>query len=395
MRNIEIIEALKIGKLIGRNQSGKATEKEVDEFSEWLAGPEANQKLYDEIVDEDNIQKSFDRYGQYDAQSQWEHIEPKLKTRIRRFYPLQFVKYAAAIALPILVTTAIVLLNKNEAGQSELTSKVEVLEDQKETVLLTLADGTQVDINELQQDTITERNGVKIENRKGDVLAYNNTESSAEELIYNTLKVPVGSRYSIVLADGTQVWLNSKSSLKFPVQFGKESREVHLYGEGYFEVAKNEASPFKVYTSKGVVEVLGTEFNISDYYDDDFSAVTLVGGVVKVTNNKDAIVMAPGDQSLIYDADKHIVSQKVDPEYYVSWTKGMFEFDNQRLDYILRKLSRWYDVSVNYDYVVLKELRFTGAVESKDDIEVILSRIERTCGVYFEVSGSEITVKRD
>ncbi|TRX63313.1 FecR family protein [Carboxylicivirga sp. M1479] len=391
----KVIKALKLGKLIGRNQSGKATDKELDSFSDWLKKSEANQVRYNDIVKEDNIKNSFEKYSKYDSQAKWESIEPKLSPKGRRIQLKTFIKYAAAIALPLLITTTVFLLNKNGDNRSELASKAEVQNTQKETVLLTLADGSQVDVNNLKQDFITESNGVKIENRTDDVLAYNNNEDPIEEIMYNTLEVPIGGRYSIVLSDGTKVWLNSKSSLKFPVQFGRESREVHLHGEGYFEVAKNENSPFKVHTSKGLVEVLGTEFNVSDYYDDDFSAVTLVEGAVRVANNKEAVILKPGEQSLIFDANKHIVSQKVDPDFYISWTMGVFEFDNQKLDYILRKLSRWYDVSIVYDEKIIKELRFTGAIESEDDIEVILNRIEHASGVYFEILGSEIRVKKE
>lgn len=391
----KVIKALRLGKLIGRNQSGKATDKELDSFSDWLKKSEANQVRYNDIVKEDNIKNSFEKYSKYDSQAKWESIEPKLSPKGRRIQLKTFIKYAAAIALPLLITTTVFLLNKNGDNRSELASKAEVQNTQKETVLLTLADGSQVDVNNLKQDFITESNGVKIENRTDDVLAYNNNEDPIEEIMYNTLEVPIGGRYSIVLSDGTKVWLNSKSSLKFPVQFGRESREVHLHGEGYFEVAKNENSPFKVHTSKGLVEVLGTEFNVSDYYDDDFSAVTLVEGAVRVANNKEAVILKPGEQSLIFDANKHIVSQKVDPDFYISWTMGVFEFDNQKLDYILRKLSRWYDVSIVYDEKIIKELRFTGAIESEDDIEVILNRIEHASGVYFEVLGSEIRVKKE
>ncbi|MBK3518206.1 FecR family protein [Carboxylicivirga marina] len=391
----KVIKALRLGNLIGRNHSGQATDKELDSFSDWLNKSEVNQERYNDIVREDNIHNSFEKYSKYDSQAKWESIEPKLSPKGRRIELKTFIKYVAAIVLPILITTTVVLLNKNGANSSGLASKVEVKNTQKETVLLTLADGSQVDVNNLQQDFITESNGVKIENRTDDVLAYNNNEDPIEEIMYNTLEVPIGGRYSIVLSDGTKVWLNSKSSLKFPVQFGRESREVHLHGEGYFEVAKNENSPFKVHTSKGLVEVLGTEFNVSDYYDDDYSAVTLVEGAVKVANNKEAVILKPGEQSLIFDVNKHIVSQEVDPNFYISWTKGVFEFDNQNLDYILRKLARWYDVSITYDHIVLKELRFTGAVESKDDIEIILNRIEHTCGVYFEISDSGIRVKQE
>ncbi|MBK7288921.1 MAG: FecR domain-containing protein [Chitinophagaceae bacterium] len=180
-------------------------------------------------------------------------------------------------------------------------------------------------------------------------LAYN-TEGVAGEVVYNTISTPRGGQYQLTLADGSKVWLNAASTLRFPATFSGTERKVELTGEGYFEVAKNAAMPFKVGLENGVeVEVLGTHFNVMSYSDDEQIKTTLVEGKVKVLNGDNNVILSPNQQAQFTKGNKSLLVDKdADVNKAIAWKNGLFDFDNDNIVDILRQLSRWYDVQIQY-----------------------------------------------
>ena len=211
---------------------------------------------------------------------------------------------------------------------------------------------------------------------------------------YNKLTTPVGGEYSLVLSDGTKVFLNADSELKYPVEFSDGKRIVDLKGEAYFEVHKDSLRPFIVRMNGAEVTVLGTSFNVNTYGDDGQIYTTLVNGSVRVSSvkNGQAEVLKPGMQSVMNVQSGLLTVRKVDVEPYVAWREGRFVFRAMTLDLIMRQLQRWYDFEVFYQNSELKDYEFRGVIKRDMDLDKVLSVIKATTNVDFEVKGKVITI---
>ncbi|MDE7373910.1 MAG: DUF4974 domain-containing protein, partial [Odoribacter sp.] len=197
------------------------------------------------------------------------------------------------------------------------------------------------------------------------------------------LVIPRGSEYRLVLADGSTVWLNSASELEFPEVFGAGERVVRLRGEAYFEVARDEAHPFRVETERLTVKVLGTTFNVAAYEDEAVATATLVQGAVAVSvEGAEVVRLHPGEQARV--SGTAVAVCEVDTEEAVAWTKGRFVFDEVRLEELMRQLERWYDVHYRFEAEEVKEIRFSGAVYRSQPLNNLFRRIEATAPVRFE-----------
>jgi ferric-dicitrate binding protein FerR (iron transport regulator) len=217
-----------------------------------------------------------------------------------------------------------------------------------------------------------------------------------ERVKFNTLEIPRGGEYFLVLSDGTKVWLNSETTLRYPVNFNSEQRNVELTGEAYFEVAENKNAPFLVATGEQVVKVLGTKFNISSFQEDAFVLTTLVEGKVEVFLEKSPEVkqiLLPSDQGR-FDKEKGMISKrKVDPYKFIAWKEGRFVFEDELLSDMMKTLSKWYDVDVIFASERALDYRFTGNLRRYDNFREILEKIEKTNEVEFVIENREIIVK--
>jgi ferric-dicitrate binding protein FerR (iron transport regulator) len=212
---------------------------------------------------------------------------------------------------------------------------------------------------------------------------------------YNTITTPRGGQYQVTLSDGTKVWLNAASSIRFPVLFTGNERKVEITGEAYFEVAKNVSKPFKVKTISSEVEVLGTHFNVNAYDDEAVAKTTLLEGLVKVsvpqTGGKLAArFLQPGQQSGITKDGRISVLNNADTEEAVAWKNGRFQFRSADLKSILRQISRWYDVDVVYKGNV--DLHFTGQLTRDDYVSKVFDKLALTGEVHFKIEGKKIIV---
>jgi ferric-dicitrate binding protein FerR (iron transport regulator) len=260
--------------------------------------------------------------------------------------------------------------------------------------VLILADGSEHDLSSGDKSIIA-ADGTEIKNT-GNKLEYISSNSQPAEMKYNTLKIPRGGEYFLILSDSTKVWLNSETTLRFPVQFAAGVRAVELNGEAYFEVSKNEKVPFIVTSGNQQVKVLGTQFNISSYVDNQSVYTTLVEGKVEVsltTNPDSKLVLRPNEQSCFSKEEANILKRTVDVAQYIAWKDGRFVFQDQMLEDIMKTLSKWYDVQVVFANEDVKKLRFTGNLERYADFSNILGKIERTNEVEFEITNKLITIK--
>ena len=227
---------------------------------------------------------------------------------------------------------------------------------------------------------------VKAENN---VLVYTNGDTIVEKQVkYNTLEIPRGGEYALQLADGTRVWLNAGTSLRYPVAFSGQERRVELRGEGYFEVAKDSASPFVVSVNGVDVRVLGTSFNVSAYSDE--VVTTLVDGKVLMRSQADSVVLVP-DRQGVWDG-KRMTVKRVDARNYALWREGVFFFEDMPLEDILDALARWYDVHVFYQNAELKMMLFSVEIKRYEHIDTILRRIVETNRVRFNVNNRTVNV---
>lgn len=221
-----------------------------------------------------------------------------------------------------------------------------------------------------------------------------NSETNNEQVEYHTIRVPRGGEYNLLLSDNTKVYLNAGSSLRYPVRFSGDRREVILEGEGYFEVTRDTAKPFVVKTGSVNVQVLGTAFNVNAYPEEENVETTLVEGKVRVDGKNEQRILEPGTQ-LVYDKRReNMVVLKVDTEEYISWKDGYYYFKRETLGRIMDRLSRWYNLNVFYQNEELKSIEFGGRLKRYEDITYLLERMEETQDIKFIIKGNTITVQR-
>ena len=320
------------------------------------------------------------------------HMEPVPKKYItHRFW------YAAAA---LLLVSSFAVYFSVDFGRFEKPI-AQVIESSTKTIspgaskaILTLSDGGQVSLDEDGTERTIQEGDAIISNKKAGLLVYNGLESGEKEVAntYNTLSVPRGGKYDVILSDGTKVWLNAASSLRFPTTFSGSERKVFVTGEAYFEVAKNADMPFRVEANGTAVRVLGTHFNIMAYEDEEVITTTLLEGSVEILNNSAKSVLKPGYQASVQKSSGQISIGRVNTAQFVAWKEGQFVFNDDGIEAIMRKLSRWYDIEVSYNKGNLSDKYFTGTISRYESISEVLSMLELTGTIQFKISGRRITV---
>ena len=227
-------------------------------------------------------------------------------------------------------------------------------------------------------------------------LEYNRLkQTNTDTVVFNKLIVPRGGLYLLVLADGTRVWMNSDSHLKYPVMFAGGKREVILSGEAYFDVVKDKSAPFIVRTESGNIEVLGTEFNIKCYSDETALVTTLVNGKVKFDDGiNPSVILKPEEQLIFEKENSQSIVRKVNVNHYISWKDNRLSFQGETLDMIMKTLSRWYNVEVVFEDSTLKALEFSGNLDRFTDIQEFLSLFELGVNVKFEVKNRTVYIRK-
>lgn len=266
--------------------------------------------------------------------------------------------------------------------------------------ILTLMDGSSLVLDTTANGTISQQGNVSIQKLDNGQLAYsvNGKEiKENEDAFYNTISTPRGGQYHITLSDGSKIWLNAASSIRFPVLFIGKTRKVEITGEAYFEVAKNKEMPFLVKVGPSEIEVLGTHFNVNAYNDESSIKTTLLEGSVKVTNNmvgikSTSVYLVPGQQAGINKDGKINVLNNADFEETLAWKNGRFHFKSADLSSILRQISRWYNVDIEYNGKV--DLHFSGQLTRNENVSKVLEKLELTGEVNFKIDGNKIIVSR-
>lgn len=257
--------------------------------------------------------------------------------------------------------------------------------------VLTLSDGRKVELDSSNNGFLGRDGGIGILKKSGGQLVYDSISSKQAPVAYNTVSTPHGGQFKIVLQDGSQVWLNSLSSIRYPTVFTGPKREVEVSGEAYFEISKN-IKPFIVKVRQMEVEVLGTHFNINSYEDESTIKTTLLEGRVKVKSAGVVNFLKPGQQAKLNSSGTISIVSNVNLKKVIAWKDGVFEFDNADIETIMRQLARWYDVVVEYKEPV--SMHFDGSISRNVNLSKVLQILEETDAVKFEVRGNRIVVER-
>ena len=255
--------------------------------------------------------------------------------------------------------------------------------------VLTLGDGSEITLDTTKQGMVIQQGNAKVSRQSLSTLAYHPENKNAQLIVYNTLTTPRGGQYQVILPDQTRVWLNSSSSIRFPTQFKGKERMVSVTGEAYFEVTKNAAMPFKIVANHTEVEVLGTHFNLMAYPDENTINTALLEGSVKVSSSTETRILLPGQESRISKTGR-INTFTVAADEVMAWKNGWFNFNNCDIQKVMRQISRWYDVEVEYQGRTPTG-HFSGMVSAANEIDKVLD-ILRTGGVNFKTQGRKIIV---
>ena len=379
---------LDIARLIAEELAGTIDERDRAVLTRWLDEDERHWKEYTNILESlktgNEVCKDQER-GRQIMESRWRTVKSHTIRKTVRW--ITWSKYAAVI---LLFVSMGIFWFVNEEEQEVENVAVTKIEHGSMKAQLVLANGRKVDLVPETNLQLEEEGGTRILTLDN-MVKYSGMDSlvgQSTEVKYNTLIVPRGGEFSLELADGTRVWLNTESKLRYPVAFTGEERRVEMDGEVYFEVAKNREKPFVVTVNGVDIRVLGTSFNVSAYQED--VVTTLVTGKVQLKKGDEQVVLLPNQQA-IWSDDKFKVKQ-VDARNYVLWKEGIFYFEDVDLEMILDDMARWYNVTIFYVNPTLKKMKFSVEIKRYEDINEILRRIEQTKRVKFEIKDRTINV---
>ncbi|MBP6023862.1 FecR family protein [Ferruginibacter sp.] len=304
----------------------------------------------------------------------------------------------AAAAIALLIISGYLLFRQEKSKEiAEAKNKKELLiNDAKpggNKAVLTLADGSQIILDSAKDGMITEQGNVKVIKLNNGQLAYNNSGVQFKEIQYNMISTPKGGQYKIILSDGSEVWLNAASAIRYPAAFAGDQREVEISGEVYFEVAKNDKQPFivKKMNDEATIKVLGTHFNVNAYDDESDMKVTLLEGSVKVAKGNNQNVLKPGQQAVLTSDSRLTTLNSVDLDEVMAWKNGKFDFgEKANIEDIMRQLARWYDLEVEYKGRVTQQ--FWGSISRNVNASQVFKMLEATGGVTFKMEGKKVIV---
>lgn len=363
------------------------SEEEKRALQQWREESPENEQLYGSVMNTGYIVQKSREVANVDIVNGYMNVLQKRKRNVRVRRIRRIVSVAAGVVLPLLA----VVLWYGTRQKSDVPEQVaSVIRHGEVKAELVLADGTTRILSSGVTDSLFVQQGASIVVQDQGV-SYQGDSSVVEER-YNTLRVPRGGEYSITLSDGTIVYLNAESELRYPVKFVGEDRRVYLSGEAYFDVVHDKAHPFVVDVKNSTVRVLGTSFDVRAYADEDEVLTTLVQGSVRFSAGKESVILEPGEQ-VVLDKSGRLETREVDTYLYTAWKDGVFAFKRQRLEEIMKVVARWYDVNVFWENVSQKEVTFTGKMKRYDDFSKVVEMLEMTGNTEFMIKENNIFIR--
>ena len=376
------LDLYRVIELFRKSFSNSLSDREKEELDDIFQNDYLDE-VYDQLSDDRFIEMKFREFDGYEYKPAFE----KLIRYHRRSIVRKWIAWSTSVAAVIIFVLLFVYSNFQSTNNqcTPLAFQERIILPGSKSAVLKLADGRVVTMGEQPLEIVTDKGGV-VKYDKGQ-LSYSSEEPFAEEL-FNELEVPRGGECQVLLDDGTKVWLNADSRLKYPIVFNGVERKVILSGEAYFEVKKN-ARPFIVSTDAGDIIVLGTAFGIRAY-PEEVDYTTLVSGKVSFqSKNNQKIILSPGEQIVVH-ASGEVEKREVNVEEYIGWKSGLFVFKNKTLETIMNMFERWYNVEVIFQNDELRSLKFTGDLERYDSINTFLHLLERLNEMKYEIKGNTI-----
>ncbi|HEV7783338.1 MAG TPA: FecR domain-containing protein [Chitinophagaceae bacterium] len=355
------------------------TLEEKEELDDWITASDENMRLFEELTDEKNITSTLKTYESVSTDEGLRKVKLRIRSTHKKFW--QYAIAASFILVAGLSVLFIVNHNRNKKGRLVVTHDILPGKGQ---ATLTLENGSVIELGGKDTTILSAINVSSSMNQ----ISYIGLEQSPAQ--YHTLEVPSKGHYSLVLNDGTKVWLNAASSIRFPQTFSSAQRMVYVTGETYFEVAKDANRPFRVVANEMIVEAVGTAFNVNAYYDEPVKTTTLVEGKVKVFVAGDSILLIPGEKSLA--ADGSITKKNADISIETAWKDNKFKFRNTELSVIMRQLARWYGVEVEFTIPV--DVHLNLPIDRGVPISRVLEILQATGEAKFEVKGNKVIVSK-
>ncbi len=337
-----------------------------------------------------------------DASAEWEltesdytRVDRRLKNKLGIRREPRVSKTWLAAASVILISGMFLFLSQRQGTSPEVKIAIQdtIVRPGGNYAILTLSNGKKITLDEKDSWKARTEDGVQVTRSTEGQIAISSLASKRETSSYSSIQTPVGGQFSIVLEDGTKVWLNSETTLRFPDAFAQGHRKVELTGEAYFEVSKDKHRPFTVSTDEKKIEVLGTHFNVRAYKSEETFRTTLLEGSVRITDNKSGktTLMRPDDEVIIYRGQ--LTLNHIRTESAVAWKNGYFDFNNKTVETAMTELGRWYGVEVEYRNEAIRDLQLAGTISRYSDISQVLKKIELTGAAHFNRTGRTIIIE--
>lgn len=359
-------------------------------LDEWLRESSSHRDYYSKA-------EQFYRQGssnpKADPERAWQAFGERERSSRRKKF-IQKLGIAASVALLLAASASVFYLQTKAPTQLATSEQHSLMQPGVGKATLFLDDGRIFELNNAGSTAI-QTEGVDISNTENG-LAYAASSSESTNLNYSILRVPRGGEYVLTLPDGTHVWMNSESSIRFPIRFASHERKVELQGQAYFEVAHDNDRPFLVWSGNQQIQVLGTQFDLKAYQNDETMTTTLVRGRVRINlkNNPEVQqILSPNEQCTFNKTDNSLTKRKIETMSFVSWRSGQLMFENEELGEIMKSLSRWYDVEVVFASERARHMRFTGTLMRYDDISEVVNKIAKTNEIKIHVNENRIRVE--
>ena len=381
-----------IARLIFLHIQGMTDNAQEKELNEWRSVSPRHEELFQRMLSSEHVEKSISRFVKTEEEEErgWWQLQQKARSG-RSVRKIKWFPYAAAIVLILSVGGVFYFSGDKEQTEILPIAKNEVQVPGSRAVLI-LPDGRKVDLeNEVLRSDLAQSDSLLLVSARS--LKYRDIDSPDTTEIFHTLEIPRGGEYLLTLSDGTMIYLNSESTLSFPVKFQGKERKVYLTGEAYFKVAKNTEHPFVVTAGELEVLVTGTTFGVRAYKDEKDIQTTLESGQVTVRVEGKSVKLVPNKQVLFNKSTMGLEVRDVDVDLYLAWADGRLVYDNCPLQKILTDLGRWYNIDVFYSRDELRSYQFSLNMKKHEEFTQVLELIGKTGEVQFEIKDNTVIVK--
>ena len=381
-----------IARLIFLHIQGMTDNAQEKELNEWRSVSPRHEELFQRMLSSEHVEKSISRFVKTEEEEErgWRQLQQKARSG-RSVRKIKWFPYAAAIVLILSVGGVFYFSGDKEQTEILPIAKNEVQVPGSRAVLI-LPDGRKVDLeNEVLRSDLAQSDSLLLISTRS--LKYRDIDSPDTTEVFHTLEIPRGGEYLLTLSDGTMIYLNSESTLSFPVKFQGKERKVYLTGEAYFKVAKNTEHPFVVTAGELEVLVTGTTFGVRAYKDEKDIQTTLESGQVTVRVEGKSVKLVPNKQVLFNKLTMGMEVRDVDVDLYLAWADGRLVYDNCPLEKILTDLGRWYNIDVFYSRDELRSYQFSLNMKKHEEFIQVLELIGKTGEVQFEVKDNTVIVR--